>query len=613
MPVILTGHRARLLATMQKTIYNIGDDGDSQYGIVPSYTVLSTGGYSGTTTVNTPHYAANTISFSHGARQVETATVVATITQAGNATFTVTAANSVNLAAGKAISVAVALADTAILVAGKARTVLAADADVSAFFIVSGTGATVILTAKTAAANDITMNCASIDDTCIGITAAANSANTTAGDVTTHCIYDSIIDSVQSGTTASGTKLITGLTSTAGFTVGMLVTGTGVGAAPNTIASIDSGTQVTLTVNSTATGTVSITFGSLFSTFLTADIIAIKGSTSNDATYTVATGALPTRIIVTESVTAEAAGAYITICKQTTPSNNAVFDNNTGRMWRRYTTSGEKVGALSTGLLSWYDATLCFTLHPADANLSMDAATKTLKIAGAAVTELNRYHVGDLLEMAGFAVGGAGKNNNRTGGYRVVSVTVNGADLDIVLWTGFCATPVVQTGTTISPNNKTITGLTDTSKLRIGMAITGTGVGAASVIASIDSATQITGTVNSTANGTVSVTFTTLATEAAAGSRSIKIVCRTMFAYIAAYNAAGGLYSDWRAPNLFELATQSGISTTYPNATAFPVWPATHIWTSSKTANSVWYVIYPGATLAGTLSTNTFFVALIRG
>ena len=167
---------------MQKTIYNIGDDGDSQVGIVPSYTVLSTGGYSGTTIVDTPHYAANTISFSHGARQVETATVVATITQAGNATFTVTAANSVNLAAGKAISVAVAMADTAILVAGKARTVLAADADVSAFFIVSGTGATVILTAKTAATNDITMNCASIDDTCIGITAAANSANTTAGD-----------------------------------------------------------------------------------------------------------------------------------------------------------------------------------------------------------------------------------------------------------------------------------------------------------------------------------------------------------------------------------------------------------------------------------------------
>jgi len=116
-----------------------------------------------------------------GDQQVETATVTATITTAGNATFTVKAANSVALVAGKAISVAVALNDTGILVAGKARTALAADADVAAFFDVSGATDKVILTAKMEAANDSTMNIASANGTCVGITAASTSANTTAG------------------------------------------------------------------------------------------------------------------------------------------------------------------------------------------------------------------------------------------------------------------------------------------------------------------------------------------------------------------------------------------------------------------------------------------------
>ena len=63
-----------------------------------------------------------------------------------------------------------------------------------------------------------------------------------------------------------------------------------------------------------------------------------------------------------------------------------------------------------------------------------------------------------------------------------------------------------QTGTMTS-GTKVITGLTDTSQLVRGMQITGTSVGASSTIASIDSATQVTGTVNSTGSTTNSVTF----------------------------------------------------------------------------------------------------------
>ncbi len=429
--IISTGNRARLLATMQKTVYHTGDDGDSQYGIVPSYTVLTTGQYSSTTTVDTPHYAAATISFDHD-----------------------------------------------------------------------------------------TKTCAD-----------------------------------------------------------------------------------------SASGLVTI---------LTGDTIHVHGGANDGATFTVASGANAASFTVNESPTTEAAGSYITLCKETLPVNECVFDNNTGRMWRRYTTSGAKVGPASDGKLAWYDATLCFTLHPVDANLSMDAATKTLKIVGGA-GEVSRYHVGDLLEFAGFSVGGAGKTNNRAGGYRVVSVTVNGADLDIVLWTGFVATPVVQTGTTIN-GNMVISGLSDTSKLRVGMAITGTGVGAASIIATIDSATQVTGTVNSTASGSVSVTFTTLATEAAGGSRSIKIVCRSGFAYLAACNATGVAgYSDWRMPydiELFNLRDME-VNTGAPNTTAFPSWTVSdYFWTSGTLPGNATFAIvvsFLNGNQASRIKTLTLYAAPVRG
>lgn len=123
------------------------------------------------------------ISAAGGTAQVETATVIGTIggAGAGNVTVTVTAAGSVALASGKAISVAVANSDSAATVAGKIRTALAADADVNAFFIVSGTGANIVLTTRARAANDTTMNLAIANGTTTDLTNAPNSTNTTAG------------------------------------------------------------------------------------------------------------------------------------------------------------------------------------------------------------------------------------------------------------------------------------------------------------------------------------------------------------------------------------------------------------------------------------------------
>lgn len=114
-----------------------------------------------------------------GTAQVETATAVGTIGTAGNATVVVTAAGMVN--SPKTISVAVASADVATAWAAKVRTALAADANVNAFFTVSGAGAAIVLTARAAAANDTAMNVSLANGTNTGITAAPTSANTTAG------------------------------------------------------------------------------------------------------------------------------------------------------------------------------------------------------------------------------------------------------------------------------------------------------------------------------------------------------------------------------------------------------------------------------------------------
>ena len=122
--------------------------------------------------------------------QVETATAVGTVTTAGDATITVTAAGLTG--SPLAISVAVALNDTPTLWAAKVRTALAADAAVGAMFYISGATDAIILTRKEKAAyvvgpdtydiayaNDATLNVAIANDTSAGITADATSANTT--------------------------------------------------------------------------------------------------------------------------------------------------------------------------------------------------------------------------------------------------------------------------------------------------------------------------------------------------------------------------------------------------------------------------------------------------
>lgn len=121
--------------------------------------------------------------WSGGTKQVETATCAGTITTAGNAKVTVTAAGMTG--SPKAISFPVELNDDAAAIAAACRAALTADADVTGMFDVSGEGADVVLTRKLAVVNDDTLNIAIADGAgdgaSDGVTEAAESTATTGG------------------------------------------------------------------------------------------------------------------------------------------------------------------------------------------------------------------------------------------------------------------------------------------------------------------------------------------------------------------------------------------------------------------------------------------------
>lgn len=114
-----------------------------------------------------------------GTKQVETATIVGTVTGDGDATVTITAAALVG--SPLVLSVPVLTGDTPSVTAGKIRVALNANAAITAFATVGGTGSAVSLTRLVAASNDSTMNIAYTNGTSTGLTPGATSANTVEG------------------------------------------------------------------------------------------------------------------------------------------------------------------------------------------------------------------------------------------------------------------------------------------------------------------------------------------------------------------------------------------------------------------------------------------------
>jgi hypothetical protein len=120
-----------------------------------------------------------------GVKQVETATVVGTITGAGTLALVLTAAGMTGTPITLNPTVTVGM--TAAQVAAAINNALSSDARIRAFLdiVTDPALATVVLTRKSAAANDGTLNLSIDNGTCTGLTTAASSANTTNGSLYT--------------------------------------------------------------------------------------------------------------------------------------------------------------------------------------------------------------------------------------------------------------------------------------------------------------------------------------------------------------------------------------------------------------------------------------------
>jgi hypothetical protein len=144
----------------------------------------------------------NTVAGVLGVAQIETIAVTAGSSGAGTLVFTVTAAGMDN--SPKAVNVDVT-SDTTAEVATKIRAALEEDADVGAFFTVSGADANIVLTAKTKAANDATMAMELTDADGTGVTVGA-STDTQAG-VAPVCQVETI--ATATGATQHGIVVVT--------------------------------------------------------------------------------------------------------------------------------------------------------------------------------------------------------------------------------------------------------------------------------------------------------------------------------------------------------------------------------------------------------------------
>lgn len=113
------------------------------------------------------------------AKQVETATIVGTISTAGNVTVVVT--SKFLPSSPITLQVAVLLSDVATAIATKVRTALLANPEILSVYAVSGSGATVVLTGLMSRDNDATLNISTANGTSAGLTNAPTSVNTTVG------------------------------------------------------------------------------------------------------------------------------------------------------------------------------------------------------------------------------------------------------------------------------------------------------------------------------------------------------------------------------------------------------------------------------------------------
>ena len=125
--------------------------------------------------------SAGTLTFqgTNGVKQAMSFKIAGAVTMAGTLITTVTAAGETG--SPRAVTSTVALSNSPTAIAAIIASDLNADADTGGFFVASSSGPNVILTAKTAAANDGTMNAALTEGTATGITPVPTATVVAAG------------------------------------------------------------------------------------------------------------------------------------------------------------------------------------------------------------------------------------------------------------------------------------------------------------------------------------------------------------------------------------------------------------------------------------------------
>lgn len=162
-------------------------------------------------------------------------------------------------------------------------------------------------------------------------------------------------------------------------------------------------------------------------TFLLNDRVVVKGSLLNDGvTFTVTVAGVAGHFHVAPNIVPEAAGRMISLYKVAAHSNEVVQDTKTGRMWSRNTSTGEKVGVTSNGLLNWYDVATRYAIYNVANTVSMIMPGNIVRVIGGAA--LTQFHPGDMIMVAGFA-----NPVNLLPNLYVVSAVPNAGNLDITV------------------------------------------------------------------------------------------------------------------------------------------------------------------------------------
>ena len=267
------------------------------------------------------------------------------------------------------------------------------------------------------------------------------------------------------GTTASGSAAVTGISSTANLVVGMPLSGSGIQAGSK-IASITSATAIVMTLTASASATVSISYRAVGSPNPASGLIFVNLQDNYNRYF-----------FGTSQSLSPLSGVSITVS-----TGSALTVGNA------YTITG--LG--TTSLENWITIGVPRGIVPAVGVTFIAAATSG---TGTGTVQASLDSGVDKIELLG------NPNPTLTSNAATVLGVSSGAYL---LFQALSTNVVAATGTTTS-GQATVTGIASTAEMRPGQSISGAGIPLGATIVSVDSATAITISANATASATVPI------------------------------------------------------------------------------------------------------------